>query len=124
MPCPQRHVFKSCCVHRSSFNPVMSCRVHGDSSRAGGSSSHGRGGHSQPPAPPVADVEAVAEGPCEGPCCHVMPRRSLSFRASPTEGFLLLWSVLFQCGLSCSCLSSPGGLLIPPNYPREILGGG
>ncbi len=26
-------------------------------------------------------MEAVAEGPCEGPWCHVMPRRSLSFRA-------------------------------------------
>ncbi len=41
--------------------------VHGDSSGAGGSSGYGHGGHSQPPASPVTEVEAVAEGPCEGP---------------------------------------------------------
>ncbi len=55
------------------------------------------------------------------------------------EGFLFLWAVL-SCpclfspgGLSCpclfsprglSCLFSPGGLLIPPNFPREIVGWG
>ncbi len=67
------------------------------------------------------------------------------------EGFWFLWDVL-SClsgpgGLSCrrvlscpvlsvwpwravlscfvlSCLFSPGGLLIPPHFPREILGGG
>ncbi len=46
------------------------------------------------------------------------------------EGFWLLWDVLFvwpwRVFLSrhvLSCLSSPGGLLIPPNFPREILGG-
>ncbi len=33
--------------------------------------------------PPVAEVEAVAEGPCEGPWLLVMPRGSLSFQASP-----------------------------------------
>ncbi len=41
--------------------------VHGDSLGAGGSSCGGYGGHSHPPASPVAEVEAVAEGPCEGP---------------------------------------------------------
>ncbi len=33
--------------------------------------------------PLVVEVEAVAEGPCEGPWCHVMPRGGLSFQASP-----------------------------------------
>ncbi len=33
--------------------------------------------------PPVAEVEAVAEGPCEGPWLLVMPIGSLSFQASP-----------------------------------------
>ncbi len=31
--------------------------------------------------PLVADMEAVAEGPCEGLWLLVMPRRSLSFQA-------------------------------------------
>ncbi len=52
------------------------------------------------------------------------------------EGFLFLWAVL-SClsgpgGLSCLvlychilfCVSSPRGLLIPPNFPREIFWGG
>ncbi len=43
-------VCMSCCAHRNILI-TLSCLVHGDSSRAGGSSSHGRGGHSQPPAP-------------------------------------------------------------------------
>ncbi len=44
------------------------------------------------------------------------------------EGFLFLWAVLFIC-LALEgypvlfCVSSPGGLLIPPDVPREILGG-
>ncbi len=46
---------------------ITSCVVHGDSLGAGGSSGCGHGGHSQPPASPVVEVEAVAEGPCEGP---------------------------------------------------------
>ncbi len=33
--------------------------------------------------PLVAEVEAVAEGPCEGPWLLIMPRGSLSLRASP-----------------------------------------
>ncbi len=33
------------------------------------------------------------------------------------EGFLFLWAVL-------SCLFSPGGLLIPPHFPREFFFGG
>ncbi len=95
--------------------------------------------------PLVAEVEAVAEGPCEGPWLLVMPRRSLSLRASP--GGLLVpvgcpvlsgpGGLSCRCGMSClsgpgglSChrvlswLSGPGGLLIPPHFPREIFFGG
>ncbi len=46
------------------------------------------------------------------------------------EGFWFLWDVLSCLSglgvLSCHvlfCVSSPGGLLIPPDFPREILGG-
>ncbi len=60
-----------------------------------------------------------------------MPRRSLSLQASP-EGLLVpvgcpvlsVWP--WRAFLSCfvlSCLFSPGGLLIPPHFPREIFGG-
>ncbi len=76
--------------------------------------------------PLVAEVEAVAEGPCEGPWLLVMPRGSLSLRASP-GGLLVpvgcpvlsVWPCGMSClsgpgGLSChhvlSCLSGPGGL--------------
>ncbi len=62
----------------------------------------------------------------------VMPRGSLSFQASP-GGLLVpvgcpvlsVWPR--RAFLSCfvlSCLFSPGGLLIPPHFPREIFGGG
>ncbi len=47
------------------------------------------------------------------------------------EGFWFLWAVLsvwpWRAFLSCfvlSCLFSPGGLLIPPHFPREIFWGG
>ncbi len=76
-----------------------------------------------------------------------MPRRSLSLRASPGgllvpvgcpvvsvwpwRAFLSSCPVLsvwpWRAVLSCfvlSCLFSPGGLLIPPHFPMEILGGG
>ncbi len=45
----------SCCAHRN----VLTCLVLSMETRLGQTS--------QPPAPPVADMEAVAEGPCEGP---------------------------------------------------------
>ncbi len=62
----------------------------------------------------------------------VMPRGSLSFQASP--GGLLVpvgcpvlsvwpWMAFLSCFV-LSCLFSPGGLLIPSHFPREILGGG
>ncbi len=47
------------------------------------------------------------------------------------EGFWFLWDVLSCLSgpgvLSCHvlfCVSSPGWLLIPPDFPKEILGGG
>ncbi len=60
-----------------------------------------------------------------------MPRGSLSFQASP--GGLLVpvgcpvlsvwpWRAFLSCFV-LSCLFSPGGILIPPHFPREILGG-
>ncbi len=62
----------------------------------------------------------------------VMPRGSLSFQASPgglpvPVGCPVLSVWPWRAFLSCfvlSCLFSPGGLLIPPHFPREILGGG
>ncbi len=73
---PEHMVFKFCSVLLNGFNwnrLSVVCPVHGDSSGAGGSSGYGHGGHSQPPASPVAEIEVVAEGPCEGPWLHVMP---------------------------------------------------
>ncbi len=82
--------------------------------------------------PIVAEVEAVAEGPCEGPWLLVMPRSSLSLRASPGGlpvpvgcPVLSVWPWrAFLSRLVLFCVSSTGELLIPPNFPREILGGG
>ncbi len=81
--------------------------------------------------PLVAEMEAVAEGPCVGLWLLVLPWRSLSLQASP--GGLLVpvdcpvlsvwpWRAFLSCFV-LSCLFSPGGLLIPPHFPREILGG-
>ncbi len=60
-----------CCeVTTRTFQSTVSflvLSVHGDSSGAGGSSGYCHGGRSQPSAPPVVEVEAVAEGPWEGP---------------------------------------------------------
>ncbi len=83
--------------------------------------------------PLVVEVEAVAEGPCEGLWLLVMPRRSLSLRASPGGlpvpvgcPVLSVWPWrAFLSRFVLSCLSSPGyPLLIPPNFPREIFWGG
>ncbi len=77
--------------------------------------------------PLVVEVEAVAEGPCEGLWLLVMPRRSLSLRASPgglpvPVGCPVLSVWPWRAFLFCTVLSvsSPGGLLIPPNFPREF----
>ncbi len=92
--------------------------------------------------PLVAEVEAVAEGPCEGPWLLIMPRGSLSLRASPggllvpvgclvcraLEGFPVIVSCPVCLALEvcpvvfCTVLSA--WLLIPPHFPMEILGGG
>ncbi len=50
-----------CCAHRNILTYLVG-HVHGDLSGAGGSSCSGRGGHFQPPASLVVEVEAVAEG--------------------------------------------------------------
>ncbi len=61
-----------------------------------------------------------------------MPRGSLSFQASPgglpvPKGCPVLsvwpWRALLSCFV-LSCMFSPGGLLIPPHFPREIFLGG
>ncbi len=63
-----------------------------------------------------------------------MPGGSLSLQASP--GGLLVpvgcpvlsvwpWRAFLSCFVLSCCVFSPGGLLIPPNFPREFfLGGG
>ncbi len=83
--------------------------------------------------PHVVEVEAEAEGTLGGPLmsCHAQKKPQLPSsprRASCSCGLSCL-SVFSPEGLflSChvlSCLSSPGGLLIPPNYPREKFLGG
>ncbi len=62
---------------------------------------------------PLLVVEVVAEGPCEGPWLLVMPRRSLSFQASPgglpVPVGCLVPVCLALCGLSCPvCLALCG----------------
>ncbi len=92
----------------------MSCLVHGDSSGAGGSSCCG---HSQPPAPLSLKWRRSLRDPVRAPDSWSCPEEASASELA-LEGFLFLWAVL-------SCLFSPGGLLIPPHFPREFfLGGG
>ncbi len=81
------------------------CLVHGDSSGAGGS--------------------------CEGPWCHVMPRGSLSFQASPgglpvPESCPVLsvwpWRASLSC-LYCPACLAPEGSWYPLTSPGKFLGG-
>ncbi len=67
--------------------------------------------------PPVVDVEAVAEGPCEGPWCHAQRKPQLPSqprRASCSCGLSCPVPVCLApegCPvLSCSYVFSPGGL--------------
>ncbi len=61
--------------------------------------------------PPVVDMEAVAEGPCEGLWLLVMPGGSLSLQASP--GGLLV-------SVGCPVLSGPGGRSCHVLYCRVV----
>ncbi len=121
----------SCCAHRNILN--LPCHVRSMETRLGQAAPLVVAMEAILAACPlVAEVEAVAEGLCEGPWLLVMPRRSLSLRASP-GGLLVpvgcpvlsVWPR--RAFLSCfvlSCLFSPGGLLIPPHFPREFFLGG
>ncbi len=121
----------SCCAHRNILIYLVGL-VHGDSSGAGGSSCCGRGGHSSRLPPCRGSGSGSSGNLWGGPWCLVMPRRSLSFLARPgglpfPVGCLVLSVWPRRAFLSChvlSYLSSPGGLLIPPNYPREFFWGG
>ncbi len=122
----RRSIFKSCLALRNSFN--LSCRSCPRRLVWGRWLLLLR---SRRPFPAacllVAEVEAIAEGHCEGPWLLIMPRRSLSFQAYPRRASC-------SCGLSCpvslalwavlSCLCSPRGLLIPPSCPMDIYLGG
>ncbi len=122
--CPQEH-----------FKLTLSCLVHGDSSGAGGSSCCGHGGHSSRLLPCRGD----GGGRWGTLCGPLTPGHAQKKPQPPSEPRRASGS----CGLSCPvclapegfpvlsclvlfCVSSPGGLLIPPNFPREIffLGGG
>ncbi len=64
------------------------------------SSCCGHGGHSSR-LPPCRGVEAVAEGPCEGPDVMSCPEEASASKPAQ-EGFWFLWAVL-------SCLSGLEG---------------
>ncbi len=129
----RRAMFVSCCAHRNIL--IKSCLVLSTETRLGQVAPLVVAAEAILAACPlVVDMEAVAEGPCKGPWLLVMPRGSLSFQASP--GGLLVpvgcpvlfvwpWKVFLSCHV-LSCLSSLRGLLIPPDFPRELflLGGG
>ncbi len=125
-------MFVSCCAHRNIL--IKSCLVHGDSSGAGGSSCCGRGGHSSR-LPPGRRIGSGCWGTLWGPLTPRHAQRKPQLPSSPRRASC-------SCGMSCSCLFSPGGLscpcpvhvlsclsrprglLIPPNFPREIFFGG
>ncbi len=119
--CPQEH-----------FNPVMSCLVRGDSSGAGGSSCCGRGCHSSRLPPLSWKWKRLLRDPVRAPDVMSCPKEASASENSPgglpdPVGCLVLsvwpWRIFLSCNV-LSCLSSPGGLLIPPNFPREIFLGG
>ncbi len=63
LPCPRSHGFFCLVVPTGTFTFILSCRSCPRRLIC------------------LLDVEAVAEGPCEGPWLLVMPRGSLSFQA-------------------------------------------
>ncbi len=118
--CPQEHFKSSCHVlsMETRLGQAAPCLVAMEAILAA--------------CPPVVDMEAVTEGPFEGLWLLVMPKGSLSLQASP--GGLLVpvgcpvlsvwpWRAFLLCFVLSCCVFSPGGLLIPPNFPKEILGG-
>ncbi len=88
----------------------MSCHVYGDLSGAGGPYCCGCGG------PHVVDVEAVAEGPCEGPWCHAQRKPQLPSQPRRASG---------SCGMSCPvCLClAPEDSWYPLTSPGKFFGG-
>ncbi len=108
----------SCCARRNILN--LPCLVHGDSSGAGGSLFSGHGGRSQPPAPLSLRWKRLLRDPVRAPDTSSCPEEASASELSP--GGL---PVPVGCRVPVlSCLSSLGGLLIPPNFPREIVWGG
>ncbi len=98
--------------------------VHGDLSGASGSSCSGRGGHFQPPAPLSRKWRRLLRDPVRAPdslsCPEEASASELAQEGSCSRGTVLS-CVSSPGGLSCPVsLFSPGGLLIPPNFPREI----
>ncbi len=92
--------FKSCCAHRNIL--IKSSLVLSTETRLGQAALVVAAEAILATCPLVAEVEAVAEGPCEGPWHLVMPRRSLSFWASPG-------GLPVPGGLSCPvCLALEG----------------
>ncbi len=79
--------------------------------------------------PLVVEVEAVAEGPCEGPWCHIMPGGSLSFQASPggllvPVGCPILSVWPWRTVLYCSVCLAPEGSWYPLTSPGNFFWGG
>ncbi len=91
-----------CCAHRNILN--LPCLVLSMETRLGQA------------APLVVAMEAILAA------CPLV----VEVEAVPVGcPVLSVWP--WRAFLSCfvlSCLFSPGGLLIPPHFPREILGGG
>ncbi len=99
--CPQEH-----------FNQVG--LVHGDSPGAGGSLFCGRGGHSS-----LLPVRAPDSScPKEASASENSPG-GLPVPVGCPVLFVWPWSLVLSC-----CVFRPGGLLIPPNFPREFFLGG
>ncbi len=130
--CPQEH-----------FNHHVG-PVHGDSFGAGGSSCCGHGGHSSH-LPPCRGDGGGRWGTLCGPLTPGHAQKKPQLPSSPRRasgscgmscpvpvclalvGCPVLYVWPWRAFLSCFvlfCVSSPRGLLIPPDFPREILGEG
>ncbi len=110
-----------CCAHRNIL--IKSCLVMSTETRLGQAAPLVVAMEAILAACPLV-VEAVAEGPCEGLWLLVMPRRSLSLRASPgglpvPVGCPVLSVWPWRAVLYCSVW-----LLIPPDFPEKFFWGG